>query len=175
MRTRFSLCLALVTMVAAASSPAPAAAERSVDSTTIVTPRAIDSVAIVDTAFAFTRGTMTTDSITSIAAVCHEANRMYCTALGDTSQPEWAQAPTWQRDSAVTGVRAIAEGRTTRPEQSHESWSAEKLASGWRYGPTKDAEAKTHPCLVPFEQLPREQQTKDHLFFAIASTLLAQL
>lgn len=112
--------------------------------------------------------------ILHIAAVCHEANRMYCLTLGDTTQPEWMQAPEWQRQSAIKGVEAIAEGRTTRPEQSHESWSAEKIATGWVYGPVKDAEKKEHPCLVPFTELPPEQQMKDHLFFAIATTLLAR-
>ena len=31
-----------------------------------------------------------------IAAVCHEANRMYCTVTGDRRQPEWYDAPEWQ-------------------------------------------------------------------------------
>lgn len=117
---------------------------------------------------------MGTETIRNVAAVCHDANRMYCFTIGDTSQPDWMQAPEWQRESAIKGVEAIAEGRTTRPEQSHESWSAEKIAAGWTYGPTKDPIAKTHHCLVPFADLPPEQQTKDHLFFAIASTLLYQ-
>jgi hypothetical protein len=54
-----------------------------------------------------------------------------------------------------------------RPEQSHESWWAEKQRTGWTYGPVKDAEKKTHPCCVPYAELPREQQRKDALFFAI--------
>jgi len=28
----------------------------------------------------------------------------------------------------------------------------------------KDTEKKEHPCIVPFDQLPREQQAKDYLF-----------
>ena len=40
----------------------------------------------------------------------------------------------------------------------------QKLDDGWKYGPVKDAEKKEHPCLVPFEQLPKEQQAKDYLF-----------
>jgi hypothetical protein len=48
---------------------------------------------------------------------------------------------------------------------------AEKLAAGWEYGPVKDAEAKRHPCLVPFNQLPREQQAKDYIFRAVVHAL----
>lgn len=110
--------------------------------------------------------------LADIAAVCHEANRMFCLTLGDTSQPGWMQAPEWQRSSAINGVAAVADGSIAHPEQSHESWSAQKIAEGWVFGPVKDAEAKTHPCLVPYDQLPLDQQTKDYLFFAIASTLL---
>jgi hypothetical protein len=117
---------------------------------------------------------MTTIPVDQIAQVCHEANAAYCRTIGDTSQPAWNDAPEWQRKSAVTGVLGIAEGRITAPGDSHVSWLAEKEADGWKYGPTKNADAKEHPCMVPFDQLPREQQVKDHLFFAIASTLLAQ-
>lgn len=33
--------------------------------------------------------------------------------------------------------------------------------AGWRYGPRKDNDAKTHPCLVPYAQLPPDEQDKD--------------
>lgn len=108
----------------------------------------------------------------AIAQVCHEANRAYCITIGDNSQPRWEDAPEWQTDSAISGVQKIAAGEITAPEQSHEGWSAHKLADGWKYGEVKDPEAKTHPCLVPFGQLPLEQQMKDKLFFAIATALL---
>lgn len=39
------------------------------------------------------------------------------------------------------------------------------------YGEVKDGEAKTHPCLVPYEQLPPAQRLKDDLFAAIVRTL----
>ncbi len=40
-----------------------------------------------------------------IARVAHEVNRAYCQALGDNSQPAWEDAPQWQRDSAMLGVK----------------------------------------------------------------------
>jgi hypothetical protein len=110
----------------------------------------------------------------AIAQVCHEANRAYCITIGDLSQPRWEDAPEWQTDSAISGVQAIVSGEITAPEQSHESWSAHKLADGWKYGEKKDPEAKTHPCLVPFSALPVEQQMKDRLFFAITTALLGR-
>lgn len=104
-----------------------------------------------------------------IARVCHEVNRAYCLSLGDETQVAWEDAPDWQRQSAIVGVAKAQEGAT--PEQLHESWGAQKVADGWVFGLVKDAEAKTHPCLVPYADLPREQRTKDYLFSAVVRTL----
>lgn len=57
------------------------------------------------------------------------------------------------------------------PEDSHNSWLAEKESGGWVYGPEKDEGAKTHPCMVPYDDLPVEQRRKDALFLAVARTL----
>ena len=50
------------------------------------------------------------------------------------------------------------------PEQIHESWLAEKIRDGWKYGPVKDPEKKEHPCLVLYGELPASQALKDSLF-----------
>jgi hypothetical protein len=41
---------------------------------------------------------------------------------------------------------------------------AHKIAEGWVYGAVKDPEAKTHPCIMPFDDLPPEQRAKDYIF-----------
>jgi hypothetical protein len=109
--------------------------------------------------------------VEGIARVCHEANRAYCLMLGDDSQKPWDEAPDWQRDSAKKGVMFNFASPNAPASASHESWLEEKTAAGWVYGEVKDAEAKTHPCCVPFDQLPKEQQAKDHLFKAIVAAL----
>ena len=106
-----------------------------------------------------------------IARACHEMNRAYCELIGDDSQVAWADAPQWQKDSATAGVHAVARGDTA--EQLHESWCCQKRADGWALGPVKDAEAKTHPCLVPYAELPVEQKVKDDLFQTTAGALIA--
>ncbi len=106
-----------------------------------------------------------------IARVCHEANRAYCQGLGDTSQKPWDEAPQWQKDSAVCGVRFCQANPTAPASANHESWFKQKAENGWTYGPVKDENAKTHPCMVPFGQLPIEQQRKDMLFKAIVGSL----
>ncbi len=108
---------------------------------------------------------------TVIAMVAHEANRAYCGALGDVSQPEWEQAPDWQRGSAERGVEFHLENPDATEAASHESWLAEKKREGWKYGPVKNPDAKEHPCFVPFDQLPKAQQLKDRLFKAVVDAL----
>lgn len=105
-----------------------------------------------------------------IARVCHEVNRAYCQALGDMSQPTWEEAPAWQRESARMGVDLHSSG-DFGPEASHISWMQQKLDEGWTYGPVKDADHKTHPCIRPFAELPPQQQAKDFIFRAIVHEL----
>ena len=109
--------------------------------------------------------------VNSIARVCHEVNRAYCEALGDTSQPPWSKAPQWQQDSATMGVRLHLSNPEAGAEASHVSWMNQKLADGWKYGPVKDPEKKEHHCLVPFNELPVDQQAKDYIFRAVVHAL----
>ena len=110
------------------------------------------------------------DKIEAIARVCHEVNRAYCESLGDFSQPSWEEAPVWQRESARLGVDLHLMG-DFGPEASHISWMKQKIDEGWTYGPEKRPEIKQHPCLVPFDQLPKEQQAKDFIFRAVVHAL----
>ena len=111
------------------------------------------------------------EEIINIAKVCHEANKSYCETIGDFSQVSWDEAPQWQKDSAIIGVRFHLGDPNSKPEDSHVSWSKEKIEQGWIYGEVKDPEKKTHPCLVPYNKLPKEQQLKDHLFLSIVRSL----
>lgn len=106
-----------------------------------------------------------------IARIAHDVNRAHRCALGEDAGPTWHEAPEWQRESVLAGVMLHLSNPDAGPEASHEAWAARKVAEGWQYGPAKDADAKTHPCLVPFAELPVEQQAKDFLFRAIVHAL----
>ena len=43
----------------------------------------------------------------------------------------------------------------------HEVWAAGRIADGWTYGATRDDVEKTHPCLVPYEELPESEKEYD--------------
>ena len=111
--------------------------------------------------------------VSEVAKTCHEANRALCMAFGDFSQPTWADAPDWQRDSALNGVRFHIDNPDAGPDHSHNEWMREKLSAGWVHGAVKDAEAKTHPCIVEYDALPAEQKAKDFIFRAIVHAMVA--
>ncbi len=43
----------------------------------------------------------------------------------------------------------------------HEVWSEGRIAEGWVYGESRDDVKKTHPCLVPYEDLPESEKDYD--------------
>lgn len=111
--------------------------------------------------------------ITVIAKILHEANRHVCVTADDHSQPPWDKAPDWQKRSAIAGVRFALDNNFPSPEAMHESWLAQKSKDGWVYGEEKDAEAKTHPCMVPYEELDDHQQSKDWMFRTVMLSVLS--
>lgn len=112
-------------------------------------------------------------NIQQIAIVCHQANKAYCERIGDKTQLDWVNAPEWQRESAIKGVLFRLDNSSVPISAQHESWMKEKVDAGWVHGEVKDADAKTHPCIVPYDQLPMEQKIKDHLFASIVDSFVA--
>ena len=106
-----------------------------------------------------------------IARVAHEVNRAYCLALGDSSHLAWDDASAWQRGSVIDGVRFHLENPGASPRAAHNAWFMEKQATGWGYGPVKDADLREHPCCVSYDELPTEQRAKGYLFAAVVSAL----
>lgn len=106
-------------------------------------------------------------NIEKIAKLCHEINRIFCEFLGDNSQAPWDQAPDWQKQSCIAGVKAFCQNPLKTPEQSHQDWMDYKLKEGWTFGPKKDPVIKTHPCILPYSELPEEQKLKDLFFLTI--------
>lgn len=110
---------------------------------------------------------MLKSKIIQIAKTCHEVNRAFCKSIGDNSQPKWKDAPEWQKESAVNGVKFHLKNPNSKPQDSHNNWLAEKKRDGWVYGKVKNPTKKQHPCMVPYNKLPKDQQTKDSLFISV--------
>lgn len=107
-----------------------------------------------------------------IAHIAHDAARALQSILADPSIPvsvPWDQLPDESKKICESGVKVARNGAS--PEILHERWADEKRAAGWTHGETKDAEAKTHPLLVPFDRMSPGDQAKDILFAAICSAM----
>ncbi len=46
-------------------------------------------------------------------------------------------------------------------ENTHDVWAATRISQGWSFGPTRDDNAKKHPCLIPYADLPEAEKEYD--------------
>jgi hypothetical protein len=44
---------------------------------------------------------------------------------------------------------------------NHDHWALQRIAEGWRFGPDRNDKVKTHPDLVPYEELPDSEKEYD--------------
>lgn len=103
------------------------------------------------------------EKIERIAKAVHEINFGYCEAIGDSAQ-HWNEAPETVKASVRAGVKMHLDNPHVTPAESHQAWYAFKAKDGWRFGVEKDFDKKTHPCFLPYNELPERQRAKDYIF-----------
>lgn len=121
----------------------------------------------------------------TIAAITFIANSVHREIIGEepeTSIEAEARAfihkiieneETKQKIQGVAkAVDYILSSEEISPEAMHNEWVDCKRRSGWTYGEKQSIENKTHPCLVPFDELSKEQREKDNLFISLSKALL---
>ncbi len=81
----------------------------------------------------------------------------------------WDTLSASAREGYVSSVRYAMKGYS--PRRQHDEWMGYRQKQGWRHGPVKNEVEKTHPCLVPYNDLPASEQLKDKLFLSIVSVL----
>jgi hypothetical protein len=65
--------------------------------------------------------------------------------------------------SGVELTHDIRELTEMLAENTHNVWARERMAQGWRYGPTRDDVKKEHPGLVPYDDLPESEKDHDRI------------
>lgn len=93
-----------------------------------------------------------------IAHVRHIAWISYQIAAG---QPWNAEINGDQMESLLDGIAYLRMHPEATPETNHENWMKEKVRQGWKYGIKKDFEKKTHPDLVPYDELAEIEKRRD--------------
>ena len=63
--------------------------------------------------------------------------------------------------------RQSGPSRAESPEELHGSWVQAYVNMGWRYGPDRNIEMKTHPDMVPYARLGQLERDKDAVFVAL--------
>ena len=106
-----------------------------------------------------------------VARIVHEINRLYCEGLGQY-QPRWENTSDWQRDSTYQLIEKIIANPNIKNSECFEEWKKNKIEDGWRYGPKKDENKKTHPCIVDWENLPIQEREKDPILIHVIKGLL---
>lgn len=99
-------------------------------------------------------------AVEHIAETVHEANRAYCLAQGDLSQPSWEGCTDDVRAGTLDGVMFHLDNPEATADASHENWMEHKTQEGWTHGETKSEADKTHPSLVPFKDLPEKERLR---------------
>ena len=57
----------------------------------------------------------------------------------------------------------------------HDVWSETRISQGWTYGPQRDDTLKTHPCLIPYEELPDSEKEYDRNTSIVTLKLILKL
>lgn len=65
--------------------------------------------------------------------------------------------------SLINGTKIALENPDITPEENHNIWMKCKKEQGYVYGEHLDVEKKTHPSMVPFEELSKVEQVKDEM------------
>lgn len=76
------------------------------------------------------------------------------------------------RQRRVRAMRQCAAESTSDVER-HEAWMQMHRDSGWVYGPVFDSQAKTHPNMLPWAELPESVRSKARIFDRMAKLGLA--
>ena len=107
-----------------------------------------------------------------VAQICHEMNRRFSELNNLPVRPTWDELSNFDKEFFVQAVRGLKEDPNRSPALNHDQWCKAKLAQGWTYGPHQDEDRKTHPCLVLYNDLPRNQRVKDSLFITLVKGYL---
>lgn len=106
-----------------------------------------------------------------VARTAYIANNLLRKALGETPNLSWDSISGSQRDGYTKAVIALMNNPSTTAEQQHQKWYDARTSEGWVYGPVKDSVLKTHPNLVSYNSLPKEQHIKDEMFRSIVLSI----
>jgi hypothetical protein len=109
-------------------------------------------------------------SLVEVARVAYGAFRAYAAELGEDHGP-WDERDEAYRLGLLVQVQRYVEHPSLSAEDAHGAWLQARLDQGWDHGVEKDAEARTHPLMVPWPSVPPAQKIKGEVIRAVALCL----
>lgn len=99
----------------------------------------------------------------------YESARLAAIAAEAPIIPEpWENREQAFKDQMIEAVaKQCGEHRCYSPKQLHDEWVEAYWKLGWRYGDRRDRVAKTHPDMVPYEELGQLERDKDAVYLAL--------
>lgn len=104
--------------------------------------------------------------IVMAARAAHSAMRCVSEIYGGKKMPDWDHTFTWYRASLTRHIEYVIYHNWTA-RKCHDCWVRRMLKRGWTLG-EKDWEAKTHPYLIKFDELPEVEQVKLRIMRSVA-------
>jgi hypothetical protein len=103
------------------------------------------------------------------AVFVYEAARLQAIAVDAPVVPEhWDEREEDFKEQFLAVIeRQCGPQRSGSPQELHGSWMQAYFDRGWTYGPERDVETRTHPDLVPYDQLEPRERNKDAVFVAL--------
>ena len=108
--------------------------------------------------------------ITMVARYATELNRTVRMMDGQDAGPPFTELEKLDSEK-YQGVRAAVRHALyssccggPNPIEQHNAWVYAKLKLGWTYGTREDKNKKTHPCLLPYDELSVIDRFKDVVF-----------
>src|SRR5262249_3992665 len=103
------------------------------------------------------------------AIFVYEGARLQAIAMDAPIVPEqWEDRETDFRTQFLDVIAMMCgPDRKAAPEELHDDWVRAYEKMGWSYGPVRDREKRTHPDMVPFDELGFREQIKDAVFVAL--------
>lgn len=135
---------------------------------------------------------LTDDQLNRVAKLVHYALDAMNAYTGNSPAVGWNELPKFRKDVCRGVVSLVAkrldgmvEERVSDKEaagampdlilQVHDVWADAYRDNGWTYGEEYDPDNKTHPCLVPFEDLPESEAIKDVLVVGLVTVFFGTL
>lgn len=111
----------------------------------------------------------TGDPVERAAIFIYEGARLQAFAMNAPIIPEpWSARDEAFKAQFLDVIRMMTgPDRKADPAELHDDWVRAYEAMGWEYGPVRDTEAKTHPDMVPYDELGPEEKAKDGVFVAL--------